>query len=57
VSARYEGHKVYHHRSLQNSAFEVELLSFPKGHDDQVDALGYAMDLAGHSLVFGSVRR
>lgn len=57
VAARYEGHKVYHHKSLQGSDFESELLSFPKGHDDQVDALGYAMDLAGHGLVFSSVRR
>jgi predicted phage terminase large subunit-like protein len=57
VAARYEGHKVFHHRSLKESDFETELLSFPKGHDDMVDALGYAMDLAGTRLVFGSVRR
>lgn len=56
-AARYEGHKVYHHRRLQGGEFEQELLSFPKGHDDMVDALGYAMDLAGRGLVFGSVRR
>lgn len=57
VSARYEGHKVFHARSLRGSAFESELLGFPKGHDDMVDALGYAMDLGGGGLVFGSIRR
>lgn len=57
VAARYEGHKVFHHRSLRETDFETELLSFPKGHDDLVDALGYAMDLTGARLVFGSVRR
>ena len=57
VAARYEGHKVFHHESLRGSAFETELLSFPKGHDDMVDALGYAMDLSGTRIVFGSVRK
>jgi predicted phage terminase large subunit-like protein len=57
VSARYEGHKVWHHKALKDSEFELELLSFPRGHDDLVDALGYAMDLQGQRLVFGSVRR
>ena len=57
VSARYEGHKVFHHRSMKETEFETELLSFPKGHDDLVDALGYAMDLVGSRLVFGSVAR
>lgn len=56
AAARYESHKVYHHRSLKGSPFEVELLSFPKGHDDQVDALGHALDLLGGGMVFGSFR-
>lgn len=57
VAARYEAHKVRHHRSLRGSAFETELLSFPKGHDDFVDSLGYSMDLGGEGFVFGSVRK
>ena len=57
VAARYEAHKVYHHRSLRGTAFETELLSFPKGHDDFVDSLGFSMDLGGAGFVFGSVRR
>ena len=57
VAARYEGHKVWHHEGLRGSEFETEMLSFPKGHDDMVDALGYAMDLAGTRLVYGSLRR
>lgn len=56
VAAKYEGHKVFHHSSLRGSAFETELLSFPKGHDDMVDALGYAMDLGGTNFFFGSLR-
>lgn len=57
VAAKYEGHKVYHHVSLKNSAFERELLSFPKGHDDMVDALGYSFDLTGAGFFFGSLNR
>lgn len=57
VAAKYEGHKVYHHISLKGSDFERELLSFPKGHDDFVDALGYSMDLGGGGFFFGSLRR
>lgn len=57
VATRYEGHKVFHHRSLKGSDFEAELLSFPKGHDDMVDALGFSMDLGGSTFVFGTVRR
>lgn len=57
VAARYEAHKVRHHRSLRESDFERELLSFPKGHDDMVDALGFSMDLGGGGFIFGSVRR
>lgn len=57
VAAKYEGHKVLHHISLRGTAFETELLSFPKGHDDLIDALGYAMDLGGGGLIFGSVNR
>jgi len=57
VAAKYEAHKVYHHKSLQDTDFERELLSFPKGHDDLVDALGYSMDLGGGGMIFGSLDR
>jgi len=57
VAAKYEAHKVHHHSSLRGTAYEVELLSFPKGHDDFVDALGYSMDLGGSEFFFGSLRR
>ena len=57
VAAKYEAHKVLHHRSLRGSAFETELLSFPKGHDDFVDALGYSMDMRGTTLVFGNASK
>jgi predicted phage terminase large subunit-like protein len=56
VAAKYEAHKVFHHTSLRGTAFEVELLSFPKGHDDYVDALGYSMDMGGDSFFFGSLK-
>lgn len=55
-AARYESGKVFHHRSLAGSDFEIELLQFPKGHDDMIDALGYAMELGSRGFVFGSVR-
>ena len=45
VAARYEAHRVHHHRSLKGSDYEAELTNFPKGHDDQIDAVGLAMDL------------
>ena len=57
VAAKYEAHKVLHHASLRGSAFEVELLSFPKGHDDLVDALGYSMDLTSGSFFYGSLSK
>jgi predicted phage terminase large subunit-like protein len=57
VAAKYEAHKVHHHASLRGTVFETELLSFPKGHDDFVDALGYSMDLGGDTFFFGSLRR
>ena len=57
VAAKYEAHKVFHHISLKQSDFELELTGFPKGHDDYVDALGLSMDLGGSGFVFGSVRR
>ena len=40
VAARYESGKVFHHPSLSGSDFETELLQFPKGHDDMIDAIG-----------------
>jgi predicted phage terminase large subunit-like protein len=57
VAAKYEAHKVFHHSSLEGSDFEREQLSFPKGHDDMIDALGFSMDLGGGGFFFGSVRR
>lgn len=57
VAAKYEAHKVFHHKSLKGSDFELELTGFPKGHDDFVDALGFSMDLGGSSFSFGKVRR
>lgn len=57
AAARYESHKVYHHRTLKGGVFETEMLSFPKGHDDMVDALGHAMNLLDGGMVFGSLRR
>jgi predicted phage terminase large subunit-like protein len=54
VAARYESGKVYHHESLRGEVFEIELLQFPKGHDDQVDALGYAMEVGSGGFFFGS---
>jgi predicted phage terminase large subunit-like protein len=58
VAAKYEAHKVYHRRSMAGGDFETELLSFPKGHDDMVDALGFSMDLGTRKgLFFGSLER
>ena len=45
VSVRYESHRVHHHRSLKGGELEAEMLGFPKGHDDLIDALGLAMDV------------
>lgn len=49
VAARYESHRVHHHRSLKGGELEQEQLNFPKGHDDLIDALGLAMDIRGVS--------
>jgi len=57
VAAKFEGHKIFLRRTLKDSDFERELLSFPKGHDDMVDALGFSMDLGGGGFIFGSLRR
>lgn len=56
VAARYESGKVYHHQSLAGSDFEIELLQFPKGHDDMIDALGYAMETGVGGAYWGSLR-
>lgn len=53
VAARYEAHKVYHHQSLHGSDFEIELLQFPKGHDDMIDSLGHAMETGGGAFWYG----
>lgn len=57
VAAKTEAHKVWFHESLYDGPFIPELLSFPTGHDDMIDALGYSMDLGGDGFVFGSVRK
>lgn len=53
VAARYEAHKVFHHSSLKGSDFEIELLQFPKGHDDMIDALGHAMETGAGAFFYG----
>ena len=45
AAARYESHRVHHHERLRGRELETEMLGFPKGHDDLVDALGLSMDL------------
>ena len=55
VAARYESHRVHHHRSLKGAELEAEMLGFPKGHDDLIDALGLAMDMRGVSGSFAAV--
>lgn len=55
VAARYESGKVWHNASLSGSDFEVELLSFPKGHDDMIDALGLAMETGRAGFFYGKV--
>ena len=58
MAAKYEAHKMHHHESLRGSDYELELLGFPKGHDDMIDAVGFAMELgSGGGLVFSAVRR
>lgn len=57
VAPKYEGRKIWHRSNLRDSDFERELLSFPKGHDDMVDALGFSMDLGGTDFYFGALRR
>ena len=52
AASRYESHRVHHHESIRGHELETELLSFDKGHDDLVDALGLSMDL---SAVSGSI--
>lgn len=55
VAARYEAGKVHHHASLEGSDFEIELLQFPKGHDDMIDALGLAMETGAAGFFFGTL--
>ena len=57
VAVRYENKKVWHHRSLAGSDFEIELLQFPKGHDDMIDALGHAMQTGAGGAFFGTLLR
>ncbi len=57
LAAKYEAHKVHHHVSLRGTALEMELLSFPKGHDDLCDAEFYSFDMSGNQFVFGSLKR
>lgn len=55
VASRYESGKVFHHRSLLGSDFEIELLSFPKAHDDMIDALGNSMETGSGGAFFGAM--
>ena len=48
---------MFHHNSLRGGWLEREELSFPKGHDDGVDGLGYSMDLGGSSVFFGALKK
>jgi predicted phage terminase large subunit-like protein len=58
VAAKYEAGKMHHHISLKGGDYEMEALSFPKDHDDMIDAVGFAMDLGGGGgLVYGAARR
>jgi predicted phage terminase large subunit-like protein len=54
AAARYESGKVFHNAGLVGSDFEIELLQFPKGHDDMIDALGHAMEVGAPGFFFGS---
>jgi phage terminase large subunit-like protein len=45
AAARYSMGRIHHHRSLEGGDLEAELLSFPQGHDDLIDALCLALDL------------
>ena len=54
---KYRQGKVFHVKHLKDSEFERELLGFPKGHDDWVDAAGYSMGLGGGSFFFGAMKR
>jgi phage terminase large subunit-like protein len=56
VAAKYEAGKVFHLPTLPEE-FELELLSFDRGHDDWVDSLGYSMAMGLSSFLFGSVPR
>jgi predicted phage terminase large subunit-like protein len=55
AAARYESHRIHHHRSLRDGELENEMLGFPKGHDDLVDALGLALNLSGVSGAMATV--
>ncbi len=48
--------KVHVHRSLLESSWMREVVGFPKGHDDFVDATGLSFDMTGTHFQFGSVR-
>jgi len=55
AAARYESHRVHHHRDLIDRELEREMVNFDKGHDDLIDALGLAMDLATGSGAMAAV--
>lgn len=52
AAARYAMGRIHHHRSLEGRDLEEQLLAFPKGHDDLVDALVLALDLWDHQGAF-----
>jgi predicted phage terminase large subunit-like protein len=55
VAAKYEAHKVRWHSSLRDSDFAREHFSFPRGHDDFIDAEGLSMDMNSGGFFFGSI--
>lgn len=56
VAEKVRGRKMWLHESLRDGWLYRECLSFPKGHDDGVDALGYSMDLGSSTFFFGGFR-
>jgi predicted phage terminase large subunit-like protein len=57
VSEKVKSHKVYLHRSLEDSDYLREHTGFDglKGHDDFVDAGGLSMDMGGEEFFYGSL--
>jgi phage terminase large subunit-like protein len=56
AAARYESHRVHHHKNLLDRDLEREMVNFDRGHDDLIDALGLAMDLTTGSGSMAAVK-